>query len=214
MWKTWRIRKIETTGWQPQGNSVERVRRWLNHALTALRQKFGGEWSSYVDVAVFSYNTRIHDTTGYAPFKILYGHHPVLPDDLLFGIATESTLEVEDEYAIHYNRQQAANYKAMIKKQTAMATRNRLCRETHEQDVPFKSGEQVFYWQPSAGESSTDSKNDDYSSSSTAVADDGQPLGNAKKKHTHPWTGPHTIMRGIDSNNFKFMHCKTDRPTI
>jgi hypothetical protein len=52
----------------------------------------------------------------------------------------------------------------MIKNQTAMATRNRLCRETHQQDVAFNSGEQVLYWQPSAGNSSTNSKNDDHSS--------------------------------------------------
>jgi hypothetical protein len=214
MCKTWGIRKIETTGWQPQPNPVERVHRWLNHAKNALRQKFGREWNSYVDVAVFSYNTSIHDTTGYAPFKLLYGRHPVLPDDLLFGISTESTFEVEDDYAIHCSRQQAALYKAMIKNETAMATRNRLCRETHQQDVAFKSGEQVLYWQPSAGKSSVNSKNDDHSSLSAAAVDDGQPLGNAKKKHTHPWTGPHTIMRGIDSNNFEFMHCKTDRPVI
>jgi hypothetical protein len=137
MCKTWGIRKIETTGWQPEANPVERAHRWLNHALTALRQKFWGEWSSYVDAAVFSYDTSIHDTTGYAPFKLLYGRHPVLLDDLLFGIATESTFEVEDDYAIHYSRQQAASYKAMIKNQTAMATRNRPCRETHQQDVVF-----------------------------------------------------------------------------
>lgn len=39
-------------------------------------------------------------------------------------------------------------------------------------------------------------------------------MGNAKKKHTHPWTGLHTIMRSIDSNNFEFMYWKTNRPVI
>jgi hypothetical protein len=70
----------------------------------------------------------------------------------------------------------------------------------------IKRGGQVLYWQPSAGKSSTNTKNDDYSRSSAGTAEDGQPLGNAKKKHTHPWTGPHTIMRGIDSKNFEFIH--------
>jgi hypothetical protein len=49
---------------------------------------------------------------------------------------------------------------------------------------------------------------------SDAAADDGQPLGNAEKKHAHPWTGPHTFMRDIDSNNFEFRHCKTGRSVI
>jgi hypothetical protein len=91
--------KLETTGWQPQANPVERVHRWLNHALTTLRPKFGGEWNNYVDAAVFSYNTSVHDTTGYAPFKFLYGRHPTLPDDFLFGILAESAFEIEADYA-------------------------------------------------------------------------------------------------------------------
>jgi hypothetical protein len=56
---------------------------------------------------VFFYNTSVHDTTGYAPFKLLYGRHPTLPYDLLFGIPAESAFEVEADYAIHYSRQQA-----------------------------------------------------------------------------------------------------------
>jgi hypothetical protein len=144
MCKTWGIRKLETSGWEPQANPVERVHRWLNHALTTLRQKFGGEWNNYVDVVVFSYNTSVHDTTGYAPFKLLYGRHPTLPDDLLFGIPAESAFEVEADYAIHCSRQQAVAYKALIQNQTAMATHNRLCRETHQQDVAFNPGEQVL----------------------------------------------------------------------
>jgi hypothetical protein len=61
-------------------------------------------------------------------------------------MAMESTFDVEDDYAIYCSRQQAAAYEVMIKNQTAMAHRNRLCRETHQQDVGFKSGEQVLYW--------------------------------------------------------------------
>ena len=51
------------------------------------------------DAAVFSYNTSVHDTTGYAPFKFLYGRHPTLPDDFLFGILAESAFEIEADYA-------------------------------------------------------------------------------------------------------------------
>jgi hypothetical protein len=36
MCRHWGIRKLETTGWQPQANPVERAHRWLNTALTAL----------------------------------------------------------------------------------------------------------------------------------------------------------------------------------
>ena len=44
MCRRWSIRKIETTGWQPQSNPVERVHRWLNscqqhdRATQAVRQ--------------------------------------------------------------------------------------------------------------------------------------------------------------------------------
>jgi hypothetical protein len=212
MCKSWGIRKLETTGWQPQANPVERVHRWLNASLATLRQKFGGEWNNYVDDAVFAYNTSIHDTTGFAPFKLLYGRHPTLPDDLLFGTQSERSFDVESEYSIYCSQQQAIAYKALIANQTDMATRNRLCRDTHQQDVAFNPGEQVLYWQPASGKPSFGpSQNDDLLGSSDAPADDGRPMANAAKKHMHPWTGPHVITRGVDDNHFEFLHSKTGR---
>ena len=73
MCKRWGIRKIETTGYQPQSNPVERFHRYLNSAMTALHGDFGLDWDRYVDAAVFTYRVSLNDATGYSPFFLLYG---------------------------------------------------------------------------------------------------------------------------------------------
>jgi hypothetical protein len=80
-----------------------------------------------------------------------------------------------------------------------MATRNRLGRETYQQDVAFNPGEQVVYWQPASGKpSAVPSQNDDPVASLNSPADNGRPMANAAKKHMQPWSGPHTITGAID----------------
>jgi hypothetical protein len=102
----------------------------------------------------------------------------------------------------------AGAYKIMLKKQIAMAARNRMCRETHQSDVHFKKGEQVLYWQPAAGrlKDAPPTANDDALPAHDAPADDGAPMDRTVKKLMQPWTGPHLITRQVDDNYFEFVH--------
>jgi hypothetical protein len=132
---------------------------------TALSHRFARSFgASGTATSMPPYSPITPDTTGFAPFKLLYGRHPTVPEDLLFGIPSTQSFTNEEKYAIYCSQQQQAEaYRMMLKNQTVVATRNRLCRETFQTDVIFNPGEQVLYWQPASGKakSSEPSHNDD-----------------------------------------------------
>ena len=81
----WGIKKIETTGWQPQANPVERIHRWLNAGMTTLHSALGSEWDQYVEALTFTHNICENTSTGLSPFQLVYGRQPRLLDDLMLG---------------------------------------------------------------------------------------------------------------------------------
>ncbi|CAH1244292.1 Hypp7252 [Branchiostoma lanceolatum] len=60
-------------------------------------------WKDSLNKVVHAYNCTKNESTGYTPFHLLYGRHPGLPIDLLFGIqepddATQTYPEYEKRW--------------------------------------------------------------------------------------------------------------------
>ena len=79
-----RIRKFRTTAFHPQSNgSLERS----YHALEEYLKQYVGkkfDWDEWVELAVFNYNTSVHEGTKYTPYELVYGkiaRTPSLMDD-------------------------------------------------------------------------------------------------------------------------------------
>ncbi|KAL2095370.1 hypothetical protein ACEWY4_010089 [Coilia grayii] len=80
------VRRSHTTPYHPMGNgSVERFNRTLGNMIRALPSESKQDWPRRLQTLTFMYNCTAHETTGYAPFYLMFGRVPRLPVDILFG---------------------------------------------------------------------------------------------------------------------------------
>ena len=78
--------KYRTTAYHPQSNGlVERFQQSLLNMLRANIQKNHHDWDKYLPTCLFAYNTAIQESSGFSPFYLQFGRHPVLPLDLEIG---------------------------------------------------------------------------------------------------------------------------------
>ncbi len=79
------VNKSRTTPYHPMGNgSVERFNRTLGNMIRVLSPDVKRDWPRRLQTLSFLYNCTINETTGYAPFYLMFGRVPRLPIDILF----------------------------------------------------------------------------------------------------------------------------------
>uniref|UniRef100_A0A8C6S522 Gypsy retrotransposon integrase-like protein 1 n=1 Tax=Neogobius melanostomus TaxID=47308 RepID=A0A8C6S522_9GOBI len=80
------VHKSHTTPYHPMGNgSCERMNRTLGNMIRALPPRAKHRWPQTLKSLTFAYNCTVHETTGYAPFLLMFGRVPRLPVDVMFG---------------------------------------------------------------------------------------------------------------------------------
>lgn len=80
------VKKSRTTAYHPMGNGhVERFNRTLGNMVRALPPRSKEKWSQLLQTLTFAYNCTAHESTGYAPFYLMFGRIPKLPVDVMFG---------------------------------------------------------------------------------------------------------------------------------
>ncbi len=79
------VEKSHTTPYHPMGNgSVESFNRTLVNMIRALSPDVKRDWPRRLQTLTFLYNCTRHESTGYAPFYLMFGRVPRLPVDILF----------------------------------------------------------------------------------------------------------------------------------
>ena len=93
------IEKSHTTPYHPMGNgSCERMNRTLGNMIRALPARAKSRWPQALKSLTFAYNSTLHETTGFAPFLLMFGRTPRLPVDIIFGSV------LEDSDVVDYNQ--------------------------------------------------------------------------------------------------------------
>ncbi len=80
------VKKSRMTAYHPMGNGhVERFNRTLGNMIRALPPRSKQKWPQMLQTLTFAYNCTAHESTGYAPFYLMYGRIPKLPVDVMFS---------------------------------------------------------------------------------------------------------------------------------
>ncbi|CAI5660169.1 unnamed protein product [Oreochromis niloticus] len=84
------VQKSHTTPYHLMGNgSCERMNRTLGNMIRALPPRAKQRWPDALKALTFAYNCTVHETTGYAPFLLMFGRVPRLQIDVIFGSVIE-----------------------------------------------------------------------------------------------------------------------------
>ncbi|CAF4955322.1 unnamed protein product [Rotaria sp. Silwood1] len=71
---------IQTSAYHPQSNGlVERFNATFHPQLSKLYNAELNDWDEYLAPVIYAYNTGEQSTTGYSPFQLMFGRHPILP---------------------------------------------------------------------------------------------------------------------------------------
>ena len=54
--------------------------------LGTLPNDFKSKWTQHISTLVYAYNCTHSNVTGFSPYYLLYGRHPLLPIDIKFGV--------------------------------------------------------------------------------------------------------------------------------
>lgn len=69
--------------------------------LGTLSEHEKGHWKDFVKPMVHAYNCTKHDTTGFAPYELMFGRQPRLLVDLAFGLPVSKPCHNYLEYVKH-----------------------------------------------------------------------------------------------------------------
>uniref|UniRef100_A0A3Q3DV46 Gypsy retrotransposon integrase-like protein 1 n=2 Tax=Hippocampus comes TaxID=109280 RepID=A0A3Q3DV46_HIPCM len=94
------VHKSHTTPYHPMGNGIaERFNRTLGGMIRTLPPKSRSKWPQMLNMLTLCYNCTVLETTGFAPFYLIFGRVPRLPVDIMFHHVLENANVVShDEF--------------------------------------------------------------------------------------------------------------------
>ena len=137
--------KSRTTPYHPQGNGkAERFNRTLLGMLRTLPEQFKSKWKDQLPKLVHAYNCSPHDSTGYPPFQLLFGHAPRLPVDMLFDTPQSNKNKSYKAYVEEWRLALKGAYETVRKNMTAAAARNKQQYDKKVRTSSLSAGDRVL----------------------------------------------------------------------
>ena len=110
------VQQSRTTPYHPMGNGmVERFNQTLLKMMGTLDNEKKSDWKSHIAPLVHAYNVTIHNSTGFAPYFLMFGRHPKLAIDSLLGLHIEN-------FGSHYTTEYARKLKDKLTEAYKKAT--------------------------------------------------------------------------------------------
>jgi Integrase zinc binding domain/Integrase core domain len=168
MCKLFKIKKVNSTAWRPQTQApLERYHASLGSYLRCFNDKIRNDWDTLLPYTAFAFNTKVHASTGFTPFEIVFGKAPNLP--LSLHRTPEPVYNYDDVVTDIKNKHQTTW--AQVKDNLELSkikTKQRYDKNTKERN--FMIGELVWL-----KKEARDSKLDDHWSGPYAISEINSP---------------------------------------
>ena len=140
------IAKSRTTPYHPQSNGqTERFNQSLLKMLGTLEDKQKSDWKSYVSPLVHAYNCTKHDSTGYAPFYLMFGRHPRLAIDSYLGLdSQDDSCKSREHYVDKLKRRMRFAYRVAKSESDRKSRRYKGYYDSRVRDSKLEIGDKVL----------------------------------------------------------------------
>jgi hypothetical protein len=134
------IEKIECTAYHPESNgALERSHGTLKEHIKFYVNSERTDWDKYLPTAVYAYNNAVHSSTGFTPFRLMYGRQSNLP-----YLNPENEYSFEDYFTTTKNKLAQLHHLAHEKQKKNKETTQAHYNNRNLAKYPFSTGDQVL----------------------------------------------------------------------
>ena len=146
------IHKSRTSAYHPQCDGlVERQNRTLQDILASYVSKYKDDWDLWVDLAVYSYNTSVHESTGFSPYELVFGRVARTPIEVDLGIPIKNpSTQHEYSQSVRRNLQDIVQIAGKSLEKSRLASQKQVDSKSKGNWVPLPVGRSVLLRRPKA----------------------------------------------------------------
>lgn len=141
------VTKLRTYAYHPECNGlVERTNRTIKQTLRTLIQENKADWDLYLKQAICAYNFSNHTSTGFSPYKIVFGRDPVSVMDSLTGSVSNLSCEKNcaQDYVTRLKNKTKQIHDMVNKKLVESRLKQKLYYDRNTKVFNYKVGELVL----------------------------------------------------------------------
>ena len=184
------IDKTRTTAFHPQSNSViERMNRTLLNMLAKCIDEDQTNWSVKLPYVLMAYRSSVHESTGFTPHYLVFGHEMSLPLDLMYRPPPSMTPIDVHNWVSQKEEAFRQAYELVRRNATTQQRRRNNLYNKHVHGPKYKEGEHILLHYP--------------------VVQPGK-----SPKLSSPWRGPYEILKCLNDVNYRIKEITTGKVQV